>query len=145
MRVRDAWILLGLMFLVACSTSPLPPVQPCNLTLIAIPEGVLMTEDDPLPPNSRVLATPGDFDLTGTKFEADQMGPMVILRLRGDAIDRFAAHTAAHTGDLIAIVLNGDIVSVPMIAAAINDGEVAISSPTSNGDAFVSQFSGCAR
>jgi SecD-like export protein len=146
MRGLHGVVVLGALVLGACSSAPLQPLQPCNLTMIAVPPGVLITADDPLPANSQILATPGDFDLEGTRIEPDQSGSLsLILRLRGDAVGRLAAHTTAHTGDLIAIVLNGDVVSVPMIAATIADGEIAISGPSSDGDALASRFSGCAR
>ena len=135
----------------ACSADqpepePVAVQPPCALSIVAIPTGQLITEDDPLPPGSQIIATPNDFDVAATTIEAgDAGGPVVNLRLRGDAIDRVARHTADHLGDLIAVVLNGDVVTVPMVQSAIDGGEISISggSVGPDADAFADHFAVC--
>ena len=48
------------------------------------------------------------------------------LALTDDAAGRFAAYTAEHIGDPLAIVLDGKVVSVPVIQAEIPGGQVVI-------------------
>jgi SecDF, P1 head subdomain len=49
------------------------------------------------------------------------------LVLAPDATSLFAAYTADHVGDSFAIVLDGNVISAPVIREAISDGRVTIS------------------
>jgi SecD-like export protein len=130
-----------------CASLADPARPACALTLIALPAGVLISEDDPIPAGSQILAAPGDFDSEATTIEDDATTglPSVTLRLRDEAAARLAAHSTAHIGDLIAISINGDVVAVPMIMAAIEDGEVSINPSSHQADAFLGRFEGCVR
>jgi preprotein translocase subunit SecD len=59
---------------------------------------------------------------------ADQTGRRTVdLVLREPARQAFAVYTAAHVGDFLAIVLDGRVVSAPVINEAIPGGEIQIS------------------
>jgi preprotein translocase subunit SecD len=64
----------------------------------------------------------------------DQTGlPTVDLVLAPDATSLFAAYTADHVGDYFAIVLDGNVISAPVIREGITDGRVTISLAGSGG------------
>jgi preprotein translocase subunit SecD len=50
----------------------------------------------------------------------------VAFEMRDEAADRFAEYTAAHIGEVMAIVLDGVIISSPQIQSAIPDGQGVI-------------------
>jgi hypothetical protein len=141
-------ILAGLILAaVACTSEAQPPVQApprCALSLVAIPTGEQISEEDPLPAGSVILATPDDFDLAAMSIDQDpELGSTVTLRLRGPAAGEFAQHTANHIGDMIAIVLNGDVVSVPVILAPIHGGEISIQMGGLGADRALERFADC--
>jgi SecDF, P1 head subdomain len=143
-RLLLAALLLTIGACTADEPEPVAVQPPCALSIVAIPTGQLITEDDPLPPGSQIIASPNDFDVAATTIGDDGSGnPSVTLRLRGDAVVRFARHTANHLGDLIAVTLNGDVVTVPMIRAAIEGGEISISGGSLGADAFADRFAVC--
>ncbi len=68
--------------------------------------------------------------------------PAVNLTLQGDAIARVAAHTAGHTGEFLAIAINGTVVSVPMIQGPLLDGQLQVTGGNENDD-LAERFAGC--
>jgi hypothetical protein len=121
------------------------PRPACEFSIVALPSRIFTTEDEPLPPGSRVIVRPDDFDVSATSVEDGSDGdPQVTLHLRGAAIDAFARHTADHTGDLIAILLNGDVLTVPMIQEQITDGEIRLSVGGLGSDRFSDRVAACA-
>ncbi len=130
--------------LVGCS-SVTPPL-PCDVTIFALPANSTMAPGDPLPPGSRVLAAPDDFDRTAFTMGRDSMDhPAVNLELRGDAIGRVGAHSAGHLGEFLAIAINGSVVAVPIIQAPIPDGKLQVTSGAPDGDQLTTRFAGCVR
>jgi SecD/SecF fusion protein len=66
--------------------------------------------------------------VAATAIGSDQTGQRTVdFTLRPAAAALFAAYTAEHTGEYFAIVLDGAVIAVPVISAAIPDGEVQIS------------------
>jgi preprotein translocase subunit SecD len=116
--------------------------------MFGLPHGQQMTETDPLPPGSQLLAGAREFDPSSTVLGTDEDGRVnLTLQLREDAGSRFALYTATHIGDFVAILINGDVISVPMIAASIDDGEITLRSGSFSGsidDAFGQQVAACA-
>jgi preprotein translocase subunit SecD len=116
------------------------------LTLVAIPSGVMISEGQPLPAGSQIIAGPDDFDAAATTITPDGAGSATVtIRLRRPAIERVAGHTAAHVGDLIAIVLNGRVIAVPMVMEPIVDGEVRIAEGSLGADLVADRFAACVR
>jgi SecDF, P1 head subdomain len=141
-------LLIGLIIAIgACTAEKPPPVvvpSRCDVTIVALPAGQMIAVEDPLPPGSQIIAAPNDFDIAATMIGDDGSGdPTVTVRLRGDAVDRFARHTADHLGDHIAIMLNGDIITVPVIMAPIEGGEISISSGSLDADGLAGRFAPC--
>jgi SecD-like export protein len=125
---------------------PVPPaaVNRCLVTVLGLPAGVLISETDPIPPGSQVLAAPGDFDPGGTAVETNADGTSrLTIHLRGAAVERFATYTKGHIGDAVAIMVDGSVVSVPRIMEAIVGGEVSIDGGGPNSD-FQERVAGCA-
>lgn len=130
--------------LVGCSSVTVP--LPCDLMILAVPADSTLEAGDPVPAEPDVIAAPGDFDPSGSAITTDPGGANVLdLRLRGDAVPRFAAHTAAHVGEQIAIVVNGEVVAIPIIESSIANGEISITPATTDNDAFAKRFEGCVR
>jgi len=144
-----ALLALALVLAAACSTTaaePEPPAArpPCGLSIVALPPGMAIAEGEALPPGSRLIATPDDFDTTATTIGDHPTGVIAVtVHLRGPAVAEFAAHTAAHVGDFIAILLNGDVMTVPMIAEPIADGRIELSGGALDGQRFADRFAVC--
>jgi len=153
MKSLAAAALVAVLLAAACSSEDAPqaaapqaaaPKPPCDISLVALPPGSDLTAGQPIPPGSQVVARPDDFDRAATTMEDAGDGThAVTLHLRGAAIDTFATHTRNHVGDLVAIVVNGKVVVVPMIQEAITDGEIRLSAPTTDDAEFVSRLAVC--
>jgi preprotein translocase subunit SecD len=125
-----------------CSSLKLP--LPCDLKLVALPADSSLQVGEPLPADTQVLAGPAEFDPAATAVVDDANGnPAVDLELRGDAIPRVGAYTADHIGERMAMAINGVVVAVPVIQAAMPDGSIQISAGFDEGDELASKFSGC--
>jgi hypothetical protein len=139
-----ALVIVTAATLATASCSTLPVVARCDVTLAGLPAGVVINETDPLPANVVFLAGPADFDPEGTKVEQTADGFTFTLALRGDAVGRMAAHTAAHVGDQLAVGVNGQTVMVPMINEAVADGIVQVSPGGADVD-LDPRLAGCVR
>jgi hypothetical protein len=127
---------------VGCAAVPLP----CDISIAALPPDSNIQAGDALPPNLLVLASPGDFDPAGTGITADVNGGAAVnLELQGPAIARMAAHTADHTGESMAIAINGRVISVPMIGETLPDGKIQIATGGVGDTDLVERFAGCVR
>ena len=136
--VAAVWLLIG------CSSIKVP--LPCDLMILAVPFGSTLQAGDPVPADSQVLAAPGDFDTTRSGIVTDAGGANALdLQLRGAAVARVAGHTAAHLGEQIAIVINGDIVAVPIVESPIPDGNISMIPATIDNATFPERFAGCVR
>jgi preprotein translocase subunit SecD len=73
-------------------------------------------------------------EVASASVGTDQTGLSTVdLVLAPDATSLFAAYTADHVGDYFAIVLDGNVISAPVIQEAISDGRVSISLAGSGG------------
>jgi len=142
-RTALAAILLAMASMgTGCDAIPLP----CNVTIAALPPASTLEAGDPMPGNLLVLAGPDDFDQGAVRILSDVNGQSTVdLQLRGDAIARFAAHTAGHTGEFLAIGVNGKVVAVPTIRGQIPDGRLQIASGLLGTDDVAESFAGCVR
>jgi preprotein translocase subunit SecD len=139
---RVAAVVAAASLLVGCSSFRLP--LPCDLMILAVPADSTLNAGDPLPAKRDVIAAPGDFDPTRSKIRTDPSGANVLdLQLRGDGVPRLAAHTAAHVGEQIAIVINGEIIAVPIVESSIPTGEISITPATIDNVEFAKRFEGC--
>jgi preprotein translocase subunit SecD len=132
--IAAAWSVVG-----CASITP----GPCDLTIVALPADSTVEPGDPLPVAPLVLAGPNDFDRTTIAIVTDDLGnPAVNMALQGDAIARVAAHTAGHTGEFMAVAINGTVVSVPIIQGPLLDGTLQITGAGANDD-LGQRFEGC--
>jgi preprotein translocase subunit SecD len=153
MKSLAAAALVAVLLAAACSSEDAPqaaapqaaaPKPPCDISLVALPPGSDLTAGQPIPPGSQVVARPDDFDRAATTLEDAGDGThAVTLHLRGAAIDTFATHTRNHVGDMVAILVNGKVVVVPMIQEAITNGEIRLAGPTADDAEFVSRLAVC--
>jgi preprotein translocase subunit SecD len=135
MRHRVAGALASLVLAAAAATSAcsLPSVAPCDLVIAGIGDPDVAT----LPADAEILAAADDVDPAGWARSEDEGGGTAIdLRLRAEAAERLESYTADHVGGYLAIVLNGTVVSTPMIMAAIPDGALTLVGGTADGDRF---------
>ena len=125
-----------------CAALPIP----CNITIAAVPPGVSVEAGEALPANLQVLAGPGDFDPSGTAILADTAGSAAVnLQLRGNAIARVGVHTGSHTGESMAVAVNGTVVAVPVIQSALPDGSIQITSGAADDLDLAEAFASCVR
>ncbi len=93
------------------------------------PTGVVDGQPLPSDPNLVPLFT-GD-QLTSANPSTDQSGnPAVAFALKDDAAKKFADYTTANVGNFFAIVLDGTVISAPVIQSAITGGTGIITTGT---------------
>lgn len=107
--------------------------------IIEVDTGRTLTEDettkqilyfdgnaDKIPDN--IIVTGADLKPNGAKVNIGEASrPVVALEFNDKGTKAFADFTSSHTGDLLAIVLNGKINSAPKIQVPITDGKAVIS------------------
>jgi hypothetical protein len=122
---RRPGLALGLALVVAslgagCSV----PVPPCDIVIASSDA----PDVDRIAPDAVILATAADVDPTGWSVVGDDDGLQAVnLRLKPEAAERFAEHTAANVGGFLAIAVNDVVVSTPSVMGPIEGGEVTIS------------------
>ena len=136
---------VAMLVLAGCESITLP--LPCDLMIVALPADSTLQPGDPLPADPQVIAGPGDFDVLRSSIKQTLPGGEVSLdlQLRGAAIGRVASHTEGHIGEPIALVINGEVVSVPTIQSPIPDGVLSVTPATDDGQDFTERFAGCVR
>lgn len=73
--------------------------------------------------DSKLLFTPQDFVGTCEKVHDDaSYSADITFQLRPEAARKFADFTTKHTGDLVAVVVDGKIVAMPRFNAPVTDG-----------------------
>jgi preprotein translocase subunit SecD len=144
-RLSSAIVGVAMILLVGCESITLP--LPCDLMIVALPADSTLQPGDALPADPQVIAGPGDFDVLRSSIKQALPGGDVSLdlQLRGAAIDRVARHTEDHIGEPMALIINGEIVSVPIIQSPIPDGALSVSPATDDAQAFTERFAGCVR
>jgi preprotein translocase subunit SecD len=67
--------------------------------------------------------------VSAASIGTDQTGQRTVdFTLKADGKDRFANYTSSHIGQYFAIVLDGDVITAPVIQSSIPNGQVQISS-----------------
>ena len=134
-----------MILLAGCESIALP--LPCDLMIVALPADTTLQPGDPLPANPQVIAGPGDFDMLRSSIKQTLPGGEVSLdlQLRGAAIGRVASHTEGHVGEPMALLINGEVVSVPTIQSPISDGVLSVTPATEDGQDLTERFAGCVR
>lgn len=141
-RVAAAGVTVWL--LAACSSLTLP--LPCDLMIIAVPVDATLQAGDPLPTDPQILAGGSDFDTTRSSITKDADGVNVLnLQLQGAAVGRFAGHTEAHFGEQVAIIINSEVVAVPVVQSSIPTGQLSIIPGAIDNAEFAQRFAGCIR
>jgi preprotein translocase subunit SecD len=75
--------------------------------------------------------------VAGAAIGSDQAGqPTVDITLRPDGAALLAAYTAQHIGEYFAIVMDGTVISAPVIMSAIPEGEVQITQGGTGGNSL---------
>ena len=145
-RLGTAIVVLAMTSLAACESISLP--LPCDLMIVALPADSTLQPGDSLPAEPHaVIAGPGDFDAVRSSIRQGLPAGEVSLdlHLRGDAIGRVARHTEDHVGEPMALLINGEVVSIPIIQSSIPDGAISVTPDTDDADAFIERFRGCVR
>jgi preprotein translocase subunit SecD len=78
-----------------------------------------------IPPGLEQLVGPEDIDWTASSLEPGNP-PVLQLSLRPAAAERIADHTREHAGSFLAVALNGQVVSAPMIMSRIVGGVIQL-------------------
>ena len=78
----------------------------------------VLEEGATIPPGLDQLVGPQDIDWTASSLEPGNP-PVLQLSLRPEAAERIADHTRENAGTFLAVALNGQVVSAPMIASTI--------------------------
>lgn len=125
MRRRQAGLIMSAV-LAASLLGACAPAAPCDLVIVGTDDPGLLA----IPSGALPVVVGSDVDPSGWQVIPDDgsgAGDQVAFRLKPEAAARFAAFTGTNVGRYIAIAVNDRVVAVPMIQAAIEDGEVAIS------------------
>ena len=123
----------------ACSL----PTPGCDLTIGAIGDVTAVKVGDTLPADALILALPQDIDpFGGAAATSPEEGPSIDIRLRPEAAQRLAIHTAGHIGEGLVLAIGGTVVAVPMILSTIDGGSIRISGP-GNDPEWLARFEGC--
>ena len=139
--MRAASPALAALAIAASALAGCVPTATCDLRMVVT--------DDPgiraLPQDAEPVVTPADLDPLGWQVIPDDgsgLGDGVAFRLVPEARDRLAAVTEANVGRYLAVEVGGEVVSVPMIASSIPDGEVLLTG-ASDDAGFVERFRPC--
>lgn len=74
------------------------------------------------------IMTGADLDPNGLAVSRDTLGkPIVNFTLKAEGAKIFSDYTSAHVGDILAIVLDGKVISAPQVQSAITGGQGQIS------------------
>ncbi|MFT6820065.1 MAG: preprotein translocase subunit SecD [Myxococcota bacterium] len=87
----------------------------------------LTTKSDP--GNHMLVSDPSELGpdtVSSARQEFTDYGPVVMVTLTPDGADAFAALTAAQVGEKIAIILDGEVVSAPIVNEEIRGGSIQI-------------------
>ena len=84
-----------------------------------------LEEGATIPPGMEQLVGPQDIDWTASSLKPGNP-PVLQLSLRPAAAERIADHTREHAGSFLAVALNGQVVSAPMIMSAIEGGVIQL-------------------
>jgi preprotein translocase subunit SecD len=78
-----------------------------------------------IPPGLEQLVGPEDIDWSASSLKPGNP-PVLQLSLRPEAAERIADHTRENAGSFLAVALNGQVVSAPMIMSGIEGGVIQL-------------------
>jgi len=114
--------------------SSVPTAQPTPTTDPLAASGAAAVETAPTEAVYHTVVTGAALDQVGVT--TDQMGEYVVsFSLKPDSRDLFAQHTTQNVGQILAIVLDKQVISTPRIDSAITQGSGLISGNFSNDSA----------
>jgi hypothetical protein len=95
----------------------------CDLTIVGLPDGVMLEPGSTLPPGAEPIAVTADLDVVPEPPDADAAGASTAFafRLRPAAAARMAAYTETHVGQALAITVDGVVATAPMITGQLGD------------------------
>jgi hypothetical protein len=121
-------LLLAALMAVASIGAGCHQALACDVSVFSVGTA-LLAPGDALPPDAELLLDPGDFDPSLASIGPTDSGTEVRLQLQPAASERFRQFTAANVGQSIAVSLNGDVVSTPLIQSEIPDGALTLTLP----------------
>ena len=125
MRVLMSMLLL--LVLLGCGAREEAVEFECRLASFEAREGYV----ERTVPGGRTIYLAGEAlltnaDVASAMFEDSPMGPMISVILKEDGKLRFAAASSGSVGAPMVILLDGEIVSAPIVRAPITEGRLLI-------------------
>ncbi len=100
-------------------------VAPGTLVRTDLNTGLDVNLDDPDGPIYDAILSGSNLKTAQVALD-DTNTPMISFELDSEGADIFAEHTANHTNEYVAIVLDGEVISCPVISSTIPDGQGVI-------------------
>ena len=119
-RLLAALALVAAALIGACGAAP----GLCEAVIWGAGQTAL-EEGATIPPGMEQLVGPQDIDWTASSLKPGNP-PVLQLSLRPAAAERIADHTREHAGSFLAVALNGQVVSAPMIMSTIEGGVIQL-------------------
>jgi len=136
--------LVGSVILAASTAGCSVLAGPCDVTIAGIKDTDIDGVGKPLPDDAVILARPADIDPAAGHVLGEVDGVAnVVLQLRPEAAARLKTHTTANVGHYLAIAVGGEVVAVPGIMAAIDNGDLQLSGAP-DGPSIAVPLAGCA-
>ena len=85
----------------------------------------VLDERSTIPPDMQRLVGPEDIDWAASRLDVGNP-PVLLLSLRPAAATRIADYTRDNAGSFLAVAMNGQVVSAPMIASTIEGGQIQL-------------------
>ena len=127
-RLRRIAIGVAMAILAACLGACAALPSTCQLTIWPWPVDVVVPNPgDPAPEGVEPLIIPSDVNWSASTLGPDENGiDAVRLVLSPAAGARLADHSRGGVGSILVIGLNGRVVTTPMLAGPIDNGEILI-------------------
>jgi hypothetical protein len=119
-RLLCALVLIAGTLVAGCGAAP----GSCEAVIWGAGQTAL-DEGATIPPGLEQLVGPQDIDWTASSLEPGNP-PVLQLSLRPEAAERIADHTRKHAESYLAVALNGQVVSAPMIMSTIEGGVIQL-------------------
>ena len=119
-RLLSAFVLVAATLIGGCGAAP----GACA-TVIWGSGMTVLEQGASIPPGLEQLVGPDDIDWAASSLDPGNP-PVLQLSLRPEAARRIADHTRENAGSFLAVALNGQVVSAPMIASTIEGGVIQL-------------------
>jgi len=119
-RLLSALVLAAAAALGGCGAAP----GACEVAILAAGQTAL-EQGATIPPGLDQIAGPEDIDWAASSLEPGNP-PVLQLSLKPEAAGRIADHTRENAGSFLAVAMNGQVVSAPMIMTAIEGGVIQL-------------------